>query len=87
MSSSSDVSAAHSRAANQAKRHGLNSPEYLAARRDLNAALIKKRARELVANAPRLTDSQVEEVVRILRRPSSLVASLGSDPSESKSLH
>ena len=66
-------------------RNGAAESDILAARRDLGAALLKKRAREIVARSPRPTDAQIEDVVRVLRRPASLIASTGGSttpPSE-----
>jgi len=81
--STSEVSAAHSRVANTARRYGSGSPEHRASQRDLNAAVLKARAREIVAKGNRLTDAQVEDVVRILRRPASLIASADSGTADS----
>ena len=80
MSSSREVAAAHSRTAHAARHHGRSSAEYLTANRDLNAALLKQRATEIVSrSAQRLTDAQIDAVLRIMRRPATIPVAAARD--------
>ena len=58
MSSTTAVATAHSRVAHAVRRHGSTSSEAVEARRNLAAALIEKRVKEIVDAAPPLTAAQ-----------------------------
>lgn len=60
------VAVAKSRLGVATRLRGASSPEAVNARRELSAALLEKRVAEIVADAPPLTDSQRDRIVRAL---------------------
>lgn len=71
-SPASPVYAARARLAHATRFKGRTAPETIEARRALAAALLEKRIREIVADAPPLTSEQRDRIVRALRvRPAS----------------